>query len=42
MDQRMNEITAAVTALKTQLGERLCIMGHHYQNDADVCRPRIG
>ena len=30
----MNEITAAVTALKTQLGERLCIMGHHYQNDA--------
>ncbi|WP_297828851.1 quinolinate synthase NadA, partial [uncultured Desulfovibrio sp.] len=30
----MNEITAAVTALKTQLGERLCIMGHHYQSDA--------
>ncbi|MGE9985238.1 quinolinate synthase NadA [Desulfovibrio sp. SGI.169] len=36
MDQRMNEITAAVTALKKQLGKRLCIMGHHYQNDAVV------
>ena len=32
----MNDITAAVAALKEQLGDRLCIMGHHYQNDAVV------
>ena len=32
----MNEITAAVTALKKQLGARVRIMGHHYQSDAVV------
>ncbi len=32
----MNEITAAVKALKKQLGERVRIMGHHYQSDAVV------
>ena len=32
----MQNISAAIQAIKRQLGDRLCIMGHHYQNDAVV------
>lgn len=32
----MQNISAGIQALKRQLGDRLCIMGHHYQNDAVV------
>lgn len=30
------QTTDAIAALKKKLGSRLCIMGHHYQNDAVV------
>ena len=32
----MHDTNAAITALKKQFGARLCIMGHHYQNDAVI------
>jgi len=32
----MQDTSAAITSLKKQLGADLCIMGHHYQNDAVV------
>lgn len=32
----MHDTAAAITDLKSRLGSRLCIMGHHYQNDAVV------
>ncbi|GAB1254242.1 quinolinate synthase NadA [Desulfovibrio sp. TH_2024_36128] len=32
----MQDISAGIQAIKRQLGDRLCIMGHHYQNDAVV------
>lgn len=32
----MHNINAAITALKEQFGAQLCIMGHHYQNDAVI------
>lgn len=32
----MHDTSAAVAALKRQLGKDLCIMGHHYQSDAVV------
>ena len=32
----MHDTAAAITALKAKLGSRLCIMGHHYENDAVV------
>lgn len=32
----MHDTAAAITDLKSRLGSRVCIMGHHYQNDAVV------
>ena len=32
----MQNISAEIQAIKRQLGDKLCIMGHHYQNDAVV------
>ena len=32
----MEDLHAAITRLKERLGASLCIMGHHYQNDAVV------
>lgn len=32
----MHNITAEIATLKQQFGKRLCIMGHHYQNNAVV------
>ena len=32
----MQNISAEIQAIKRQLGDNLCIMGHHYQNDAVV------
>ncbi|SDF25469.1 quinolinate synthase NadA [Desulfovibrio legallii] len=32
----MEDLKAPITALKERLGPSLCIMGHHYQNDAVV------
>ena len=32
----MNDITAAITAIRKELGPRLCIMGHHYQHDTVI------
>ena len=33
----MSRFSDAITAIKQGLGDRLCIMGHHYQHD-DVVR----
>ena len=33
----MSRSTEAITAIKQEMGDRLCIMGHHYQHD-DVVR----
>lgn len=32
----MQDTSTAIACLKKQLGANLCIMGHHYQNDAIV------
>ena len=32
----MQTISEEITTLKKQLGAQLCVMGHHYQNDAVV------
>ncbi|MBO4295547.1 MAG: quinolinate synthase NadA, partial [Desulfovibrio sp.] len=32
----MQDISSAIESIRQRLGSRLCIMGHHYENDAIV------